>query len=141
MIRRRKLIRRRPFLESRGNRKLVRRRRPLFESRSSNELNALAREISILLRGEVHEVMNVLKEAERYVPELIDEIFDDIDYWYDGDVKKWAERKGYDAFYNIEEEIAYAMCSDELSVMSIPTYLLPYLINGDADGLSDEELE
>lgn len=144
MIRRRKLIRRRPLLESRGNRRLVRRRRPLFESRSRGELESLARVIALntrYLSNDVWEVMGVLETLDRNNSEAIDRIFDEINDEYDGDMKEWGRNIRGDIFYDLEEELASAISSDDLFVMPIPEHLLPYLVNGDPSGLDDEELE
>lgn len=145
MIRKRRFIRRRPILESRNSRVLARRRRrPLFESRELGELERLARVIADndrSLYGDTDEVMNVLKILDGEKPEIIDEIFNDIDEKYDGDIKAWGKAKGSNIFYDLEEEVASAFVDDDLTVMAIPSHLLPYLVNGDASGLDDEELE
>ena len=144
MIRRRNFIRRRPILESRGKRKFVRRRRPLFESRSRGELESLARAIALNTRylgNGVWEVMGVLETLDRNNSDAIDRIFDEINDEYDGDMKDWGRNIRGDIFYDLEEELASVISSDDLFVMPIPEYLLPYLVNGDSSGLDDEELE
>ena len=144
MIRKRNLIRRRALLESRGGRRLIRRRRPLFESRSRDELESLARVIALntsYLGNDYGEVMSVLKSLDRNNHEVIDRIFDEIDNNYDGDMNEWGRDVRENIFYDLEEEAASAMSSDDFFVMPIPSYLLSYLFNGDASGLDDEELE
>lgn len=116
----------------------------MFESRELGELERLAKAIvdnDRSLYGDTWEVMNVLKTLDREKPETIDEIFNDIDDMYDGDIKAWGKARGKNIFYDLEEEASSALVDDELTVMPIPCHLLSYLINGDASGLDDEELE
>lgn len=85
--------------------------------------------------------MYVLKPVAEDKPEAIDEIFDKIDRRCNGNMDEWAEDYGYNTFYDLEEEAASILSSDDYFVMPIPSHLLPYLVNGDSSGLNDEELE
>ena len=101
MIRRRKLIRRRPILESRGNRKLVRRRRPLLESEQDEKIDYLA------LGDEVYQTLVDAGYSidEDYYYELLDRVIDE--WWGKEKFDYILEKYGIDKLK--VPEIAFAL--------------------------------